>query len=392
MFDKRSTLFPSTLNSCFLSHCAVSPLYAGAASAAAGFQRSMVESGLSAIADFDDLLPRFRKGFGSIMRTSAKNISYVHSTAEAMCQIANGYPFQSGDQIISYIHEYPSNHYPWLMQERRGVELVLLPDSQHRNSFDAHGRTAGWSMEDLRRCCTSRTRVIAISHVQFASGYGANLAELGEFCRNHNIDLVVDGAQSLGCLPLYPEKYGVSAVAASGWKWLLGPKGAAVLYTSEQLRSKLTPTMAGPGMMTQMFDYLDHTWAPFEDGRMFEYSTIPWDHVAALTVVAEDIFNRYSIETIRDEVFRLQDLFLETLDPDHFRVQRFDQEHRTGIIVLLPECEPKDLVKELAKNGVVITERAGCMRLAPHFYMDDDRIINAALLCNELHKKIVLNL
>ena len=383
MFDKRATLFPSKRHACFLSHCAVSPLYVGAASAAAGFQRSMVKRGISALADFSDLLPRFRKGFATLMKSSAGNISFVHSTAEAMCQIANGYPFEPGDQIISYVHEYPSNHYPWIMQERRGVELILLPDTQHRGGFDALGRTAGWSMSDLEQLCTDRTRVVAISHVQFASGFGADLAELGAFCKERGIDLIVDAAQSLGCLPVYPEEYGISAVAASGWKWLLGPKGAAILYTSEQLRNKLTPTMAGPGMMEQMFDYLDHSWAPFSDGRMFEYSTIPWDHIAALTMVVEDVFNRYPIEAIRDEVFRLQDLFLDHLDPDYFNVQRFDHKNRSGIIVFLPQHDPRKMAGKLTEKGVVVTERAGCLRLAPHFYLDDEEIIEAAITCNE---------
>lgn len=382
MFDKRSTLFPSKRHSCFLSHCSVSPLHVGAASAAAGFHRSMVKKGISALADFVDLLPRFRRGFAALMRSSAENISYAHSTAEAMCQIANGYPFEAGDQIISYVHEYPSNHYPWLMQKRRGVELILLPDSQHRGGFDRFGCTGGWSMSDLERLCTPRTRIVAISHVQFASGFGADLVELGDFCRKRNIDLVVDGAQSLGCLPVYPEEYNISAVAASGWKWLLGPKGAAILFTSEQLRSKLTPTMAGPGMMEQMSDYLDHSWAPFSDGRMFEYSTIPWDHIAALTVVVEDVFNRYPIEEIRNEVFRLQDLFLEHLDPANFNIQRFDPKNRSGIIVFLPDCDPRKMANKLAEKGVVITERAGCLRLAPHFYLDDEEVVEAAAICN----------
>ena len=384
MFDKRSTLFPSKLNSCFLSHCAVSPLYVMAASAAAGFQRSMVEGGVTALSDFVNLVPRFRNGFARFMKTEAENISYIHSTAEAMSQLANGYPFQAGDQIISYVHEYPSNHYPWLIQKRRGVELLLLPDSQHRGGFDREGKTAGWSMSDLERLCTDRTRVVAISHVQFSSGYSADLKELGEFCRAREIDLIVDAAQSLGCLPLFPEECGVAAVAASGWKWLLGPKGAAVLYTSQRLRDKLVPTMVGPAMMTQQFDYLDHTWSPFSDCRLFEYSTIPWDHVAALAVVVEDIFNRYPIEDIRDEVFRLQDLFLEHLDPDCYKVQRFTDTHRSGIIVFLPKRDPKTVAKELSERGVVITERGGCLRLAPHFYLDDDEIIDAAKLCNVL--------
>lgn len=384
MLDKRSSLFPSKERCCFLSHCAISPFYADAAAAAAGFQHSMVENGFIALNDYVDLLPRFRKGFASFLQTSVANMSFVHSTAEAMCQIANGYPFEPGDQIVSYIHEYPSNHYPWLMQQRRGVELLLLPDTRRTTGFDPDGRPGGWSMEDLERLCGPRTRIVAISHVQFASGYAANLVEIGAFCRERNIDLIVDCAQSLGCLPVYPEEYGISAVASSGWKWLMGPKGAAVLYSSRKLRDKLIPTMAGPGMMQQMFDYLDHSWDPFPDGRLFEYSTLPWDHVAALTVIVENLFNQYAIEDIRSEVFRLQDLFLDHLDPKLFQTQLFEQRHRSGIITIRPKAETSTLVMALAKENVVVTERAGYLRLAPHFYLDDMQIIGAADIFNRL--------
>jgi kynureninase len=145
--------------------------------------------------------------------------------------------------------------------------------------------------------------------------------------------------------------------------------------------------MAGPGMMQQTFDYLDHRWAPFPDGRMFEYSTIPWDHIAALTVVVEDVFNRYPIEHIRDEVFRLQDLFLDGLNPDFFRVQQFEARNRSGIVVFVPRSDPRKMAQELQKNGVVLTERAGCLRLAPHFYLEDDAVIKAAAICNEIGEK-----
>jgi len=192
MLDKRSTLFPSKAHFCFLSHCSISPFYVAAASAAAGLQHSMMEGGITSIGDFIDVLPRFRRGFASFMKTVPDNISFVHSTAEAMCQIANGYPFDSGDQIVSYIHEYPSNHYAWAMQRRRGVELLLLPDKPQAPDFSASGRPGGWSMEDLENLCGKKTRVVALSHVQFASGYGADLKELGSFCRERNIDLIVD--------------------------------------------------------------------------------------------------------------------------------------------------------------------------------------------------------
>jgi len=356
----------------------------GAASAAAGFQRSMVEGGITSLTDFADLLPRFRKGYAALLKSSKENISFVHSTAEALGQIANGYPFKPGDQIISYIHEYPSNHYPWLIQGRRGVELVLLPDVSKAAGFERSGRPGAWSMADLERLCTIRTRVVALSHVQFASGYAADLKELGSFCRERNIDLILDCAQSLGCLPIYPDEYGISAVASSGWKWLMGPKGAAVLYTSQSLRDKLNLTMAGPGMMRQRNDYLDHSWNPFPDGRLFEYSTIPWDHVAAFTVIAEDLFNRYVIESIRDEVFRLQDLFLQELDRELYEVQHFELKNRSGIISISPKGNTASLIKALSAENIVVTERGGYVRLAPHFYLDDNQLIRAAETFNRL--------
>jgi selenocysteine lyase/cysteine desulfurase len=141
--------------------------------------------------------------------------------------------------------------------------------------------------------------VIAVSHVQFSSGYAADLKALGEFCRERGIDLIVDCAQSLGCLPVFPEECNIAALATSGWKWLMGPWASGLLYTRADLRRKLQPVMAGPGLMRQHLDYLDHRWNPHDDGRMFEYSTLSWDHAAGLNAVLTEVFQRFDIEAIR---------------------------------------------------------------------------------------------
>ncbi|MBT8362592.1 MAG: hypothetical protein KJO32_16695, partial [Deltaproteobacteria bacterium] len=156
------------------------------------------------------------------------------------------------------------------------------------------------------------------------------------------------------------------------------------LYTSQSLRDKLHLTMAGPGMMRQRYDYLDHSWNPFDDGRCFEYSTIPWDHVAAFTVIAEDLFNRYAIESIREEVFRLQDLFLQKLDRELFEIQYFELKNRSGIISISPKRNTALLLKALSKENIVVTERGGYVRLAPHFYLDDNQLMRAAETFNRL--------
>ncbi len=377
-----SELFPPTGGSIFLGHCSVSPLYRGAAAVLQKFAEDMAAGGVRLLPRYFDVLPRLHENGAKLLKTSPDNISFVNNTAEALCLLANGYPFQPGDQVISYVHEYPSNYYPWVLQERRGVELVLLPDCDPLGTLAYVGRPRGWSMAELADRVTSRTRVIAISHVQFSSGYAADLKILGDFCRERGVDLIVDCAQSLGCLPVYPEECNIAALASSGWKWLMGPWASGLLYTSAELRARLTPVMAGPGLMKQGLAYLDHRWNPHTDGRMFEYSTMSWDHAAGLNAVLNDVLGRFSLEDIRAEVFRLQDIFVAHLDPELIRPIIFPAEHRSGIMALIVQGDLPEIMKRLANQGVIMTGPAGYLRLAPHFYQQDEQMIRAARILN----------
>lgn len=383
VFDKSLKVFPNKSKAIFLAHCSISPTYNRGVEMMQQFTTDIGAEGVASLPRYFELLPTLHKNGARLLGTSAENISYVHNTAEAMSMIANGYPFSPGDQIISYMHEYPSNHYPWYMQKKRGVELILLSDSSPSDHYADINKPKGWSMEELESKVSAKTRLVAISHVQFSSGYAADLKELGAFCLERNIDLVVDCAQSLGCLPVYPEEFHISAVASSAWKWLMGPWGSGLLYTSADFRKKLDITMVGPGTMRQGINYLDVQWNPREDGRMFEYSTLPWDHIGGLNVILEEIFLRYTPEAIRDEIFRLQNLLLEHLDTRYLRLLQTEEKHRSGILAAEPVGDYNKIVGLLMQEDVVISAPIGYLRFAPHFYNDDDQIVHAAQKINK---------
>lgn len=382
-FDKHESLFPVKRKYLYLSHCAVSPMYAPAAEAAKRFIDSHCQAGRGLFADYADVLTSFREKAARWLRTSADNIAYVSNTSEGMNLIANGYPFKPGDQIISYVHEFPANHYPWVLQRRRGVELVLLSDVDPLGELPADS-PRGWSMTELEQKVTDRTRIVAISHAQFSNGYAADLESLGAFCAERNVDLVVDAAQSLGVLPLYPETYGIAAMAASTWKWFLGPRGGGLMYTSPAFRAKLTTTMVGAGLMKHRYEYLNHTWDPVDDARCFEYSTLPWEHLVAIDKILEDIFLKYPIEAIRDEVLRLQDFLLARLDRKCFAPLLFPHPHRSGILAVRTQLDLLPLVEMAERQGVIVTAPGGYLRLAPHFYLTDAEIAEAAEILNTL--------
>ena len=375
--------FPVTDRWIYLNHCGVSPLPGPAYDGASRFLVAQSQHGIGLFQDFSDISNRFRKSFSSLIRCSPENVSFVKNTAEALGMIAGGYPFSKGDEIVSYIHEYPSNHYPWKIQERRGARLVLL-----KNTGEDHpvpdDLPVAWSMEELEKTVSKKTKILALSHVQFTSGFAADLKKLSAFCRERKIDLIIDAAQSLGSLPVYPQEWGIAAVAASGWKWMLGPMGTGFLYTEPALREKLEWILGGPGLMKQGDDYLDHTWDPQTDGRAFEYSTPPLALMEAQNRNLEEFFTKIPPEAIRDRIFELQDRFLERIDREHFRPLLFDGVHRSGIISFFSVKDPVELSRKATGKGLMISSRGGYLRIAPHFYNTDEDLDRAAEILNEL--------
>jgi selenocysteine lyase/cysteine desulfurase len=371
MFDKSPELFPVKRRFTYAANCAIGPMYGPSAEAARGFLEAQSHEGVLMTPRYIGVLDRFRVPVARMFGAEPSDVAYVSNTAEGMSLLANGYPFEPGDQVVSYVHEYPSNHFPWALQRSRGVELVLLSDVDPLGGL-APGRPRGWSMAELEEKVTDRTKVIALSHVQFASGYAADLEALSAFCRARGIDLILDAAQSLGALPVEPARLGVAAVVASTWKFLLASRGSGLMYVSPGLRDKLRMTVAGDAAMVHRTDYLNRTWEPDPGARRYEVSTLPWEHLLTIERVVEDVFTRYGLEAIRRELFRLQDLILDRIRNPRVRALRFAPEHRSGILSLSVEGDPAALVQALRQEDVVVTEREGYVRVAPHFWLSDE--------------------
>lgn len=377
VFDKSPGRYPIKNQGVYLSHCGISPLYSAAANRVVELIQEQCLHGGSHFMDFyDPTLQHFKQEAGKLLQTSADNVAAVRNTSEAMSMIANGYPFEPGDEIIVFEHEYPANFYPWLIQERRGVKVRQIPNFPARSDIEP-ALVGMVPYEAIEQLITPRTRIIALSHVQFTSGYAIDLARIGELCKQLGIDFIVDVAQSLGSIPVFPETMHISALASAGWKWMLGPMGVGLFYTSPTFREKLAPVIIGAETMTQGFDYLDHGWKPHHSAKRFEYSTSTITHVAALATCLQENHNHYGIRPIFEEILRLQDVFLAHFDHPQIKPLVFEGPHRSGILSLAAP-EAGRCSQELAKQGINITARGGFLRIAPHFYNTDEEMALAA--------------
>lgn len=354
-------------HSIYLSHCGLSPLYPGS--------RDVMHELIDLHTSRGDALFRehyiqaFTKAktlLGKFLNTAPQNVALVRNTTEALSMVANGYPWKTDDEIILYRYEYPANFYPWINLQGRGVRIQTLANHMPLRAVP-EDLPGVWTWEDLESLVNDRTRMIVMSHVQFVSGYAVDLEKLGLFCLERGIEFVLDVAQSLGALPIDVERFHISALAGSGWKWLRGPMGVAPFITSPQMREKLALTVVGAETMVQGTDFLNHDWNPHQSARRFEYATTSAYLVAGFNRVLEDVFLKKDMVELSMKLFQLQDHFLERLAHPDFVPLLWPNRHRSGILsVYHPDSE--DVVSYLEGRNIRTSARGGYIRVAAHYY------------------------
>lgn len=388
-FNYTAEHFPVKSEGVYLSHCGISPLYAGAAEASHGFQMTHARKGAGVFAQYGDILGDLRQAVGRFLGVDGSDIAFLKNTAEGLSLIAAGFPFAAGDEVISYVHEYPSNHYPWRIQAERGAKLRLLsnhiPDGQPER-VSKSTRPIAFDLNELEAMITTKTKIVAVSHVQFTSGFAVDLKKLGAICRAHNVHLVVDAAQSFGCLPIDPVAWGIDAIASAGWKWLLGPIGTGLLYTAPAFRERIAHTMAGADIVTQGEDYLDHSWQPHSDARRFEYSTAHVSQAVALRACFDDLLNAHGIDAIHSRGQALRARVRAELNPEFFTLPRFAPENESGILsCTLPDgVDPIAFARQAAAEKIFVSSRGDYLRIAPHFCTTDAELDQALKILNRL--------
>ena len=208
---------------------------------------------------------------------AAREVAFVENTSGALSIVAEALPWQAGDNVVGALCEFPSNVYPWMRLADRGVELRMVPE-----------RDGGLDLDELAGTMDERTRVLALSWVQYASGYRADLARLGRLCRERGVLFVVDVIQGLAALALDVERDLVDIAAGSAHKWLLGPEGIGLLWVSERVLDRLRPVRSGWRSVRDMLDWTTFDPTPAAGAKRFESGTLNVLGIRALGGGARD--------------------------------------------------------------------------------------------------------
>jgi len=284
----------------------------------------------------------------------------VRNTSDGLSTVANGLDWRPGDNLVTFRHEFPSNVYPWLrLKETLGVEV--------RVSEERDGRL---DLDELTKLIDGRTRIVAISQVQFASGFRADLERVGRVARAHDALLVVDVIQSLGVIPIDVEAEFVDVAAAACHKWLLTPEGVGLLYLSDRARERIQPTLVGWTSVPNPDDYTNFEQGWNQGTLAWETGTAPISLIHGLEASLK-LLNEVGVASIQAYLETLTDQLSEGLRRLDYEIVSSRRPGEKSQIVCIRHkggLSPMELYALLRKRNIVTAPRGDRLRISPHFY------------------------
>ncbi len=326
-----------------------------------------------------------RRSVAELLGCASDEIAFVPNTSTGVHLVADGLDWRPGDQVVVFDRDFPANIRPWQRLHRHGVTLSWVPM-----------RDGGYAPDDVAAAIGPATRLIAVGHVNFATGYRCDLDQICSLAAEVGALVCVDAAQSLGVLPLSVADTPVDFLAAGAHKWLGGPPGTGVFYCRQGRLELLrqVPTgwfgfdgaaelMKGPGQLR--FDLPERRGAARVEGGMYDIVGM-----AGLAAALAEL-TAVGIATIAGRALALAERIGSCLAERGYPLASAGQPGSRSAIVGLscPGRDSSQVLGNLAAAGIQVSIPDGLIRISPHYWTSDEEV---ELLLAEIARSAPLTL
>jgi selenocysteine lyase/cysteine desulfurase len=353
-------LFPALEQYTYLNSAAVSPLPTTAIEAVNSQLWDVATHGSSHYADWVATKNRARSIIANMLNVEAEQIAFMRNTSDGFATIANGLAWDENDNIVSFDREFPANFYAWRrVRDKFGVKLKMCPEKNGRIDID-----------EFISLIDENTRLVAISAVQFASGFRADLEKIGDAARKVDALFAVDIIQGLGTMPFDLPAQKVDIASGASHKWLCSPEGCGILYLSERARARVEPTLVGWISVPDPWNFKDVE-------QEYQPNALAWETgtgTSSLFYGLEQslkLLNETGIENIQRHLEVLTDFLCESLPGNKYKiVSSREKGEKSQIVCVEPliDLTSDEIFKILASEKIIVSSRNNKLRIAPHFY------------------------
>jgi L-cysteine/cystine lyase len=346
-FEEARAQFPVLERFAYLNAGTFGPLATSVYEAMVAEQRRALEQGRITRDQFEQLLAnraRVREGFAELLGVEARSIALTTSTTEGCNVVLSGLELAEGDEIVTTDAEHFGLIGP-IVTSPATVRVARVRD-----------RPAAEALEAILSQITPRTRLVALSHVTWVNGHKLPWREVRE---QTGVPVLVDGAQSVGAIPVEPDDADFYTVSAQ--KWLCGPDLTGALYVRDADRLRV----ALPSYLSQReYDLAAATFEPQEGAPRFDTHFTPFASIAGL-LAAFSVHPDWRYERALEAASRCRDLLAE----------RFEVVTEPGhsTLVAFKVADAEEAALRLGRQGVIVREipRTGLVRVSCGWWTSD---------------------
>jgi len=373
MNDEIRRLFPAAEKHTYLNSAAVSPMPRTALDAVRSQLEDVSENGSANYLDWVATKNRARALIGGMLNVEPETIAFMRNTSDGFAAVASGMSWKAGDNIVSFANEFPANYYAWRhVRDKFGVELRMAPEHDGRIDLD-----------ELIALIDSNTKLVAISAVQFASGFTVDLERIAKAAHAVDALLAVDIIQGLGARGFDLPALGVDMASGASHKWMCAPEGCGLFYVSEEARNRVDPTFVGWISVETPWDFEDRE-------QPFRPNTLAWESGTGCSSLfygleqSAKLLSETGLDRIEKYLEELTDFLCELIDGKNYEIVSSRTPGEKSSIVCIRHLDglsSDDIFSQLERENIIVSSRGDRVRISPHFYNNREDIerIAAAL-------------
>jgi cysteine desulfurase / selenocysteine lyase len=382
-WDELREDFPVTKRYTYLANAAITPIPIPVFNEVSKSYYDILNHGRTLWDEWDAKMEQTRDLYAKFIGAYNKEeIAFTHSTSEGMNIIAH--MLSDKGIVISNELEYPSSNLPWLNKDKGNIVFVKGRDG-NKVLIEDIGKMLKQNSE--------KAKTVVTSHVQYSTGFRQDLEALGEITMKNGIYFVVNATQSLGALQFNVKDFGIDFMVSNGHKWMLSSFGIGTLYIKKKyLRDgkNFSPEFFSQSGQSRKENYENNMKINMSNSaRRFELGTPHFPNIAALNAAVRYI-SKIGITGIERRILKLSDYLIDCLGDLKLEILSpiEERKHRSGIILFKArKRKPLEIVNELGKRRIIVSQRGAGIRVSTHFYNNEQDVDRLMIGLKEILKQ-----
>ena len=365
LFDRSD--YPTLTDAIYLNQASLGLIGQPAVDAMHGFLDGIGRHGNLYMSDDDEVgfLDALRFRAARLFQSEAGRIAILSSASELLGQVPLMLPPPSGAKVMAVSSDFPAITRPWLrLAERGGCRLDFVDDNPESDLTD-----------DLITRIDDQTFLIAVGHVQYATGTVIDIPRLQAVTAEAGVRLIVDATQGAGAMETRIKSWDADIVVSSGYKWLGGHGGVAIGVISRQLLQE-TPPLPGWMGAPDPFEFDATRILLAEGGRRYTQSTMSYVSVAGLTAAIDQLLT-VGAHKLERHAGRLGHILVDAVEPYGWHPFRHLNDPAASLHIISLGSQGDDLEEvseRLRTAGIVCSGRGGRLRVSLAPYNDESDI------------------